>query len=176
MPVMEQEDYNQQSSDDLFTKEEVRKLLPNLNITKSPGPNRVNSKRLFGLASLINKHLSMIFNSDLKRRVEENCLIKTTHISTNNTQLITAEENVKKAREALYKLMASGLHGSIEIEDNFWHINNNPMPVVDHSSHIGIQKCQKNSAKLIVDENIKKASGEDHYTASWAQDYMGGMD
>ena len=33
------------------------------------------------------------------------------------------------------------------------------MPVVDHSSHIGIQKCQKNSAKLIVDENIKKARG-----------------
>ncbi|CAC5419306.1 unnamed protein product [Mytilus coruscus] len=25
---------------------------------------------------------------------------------------------------------------SIEIEDNYWHINNNPMPVVDHSSHI----------------------------------------
>ncbi|CAC5384795.1 unnamed protein product [Mytilus coruscus] len=45
----------------------------------------------------------------------------------------------------------------IEIEDNFWHINNNFMLVVEHSSHIGIQKCQKNSAKLTVDENIKKA-------------------
>ena len=38
-------------------------------------------------------------------------LYKTTHIGTNNTQLITAEENVKKAREALYELMASDLHG-----------------------------------------------------------------
>ncbi|CAC5404050.1 unnamed protein product [Mytilus coruscus] len=46
---------------------------------------------------------------------------------------------------------------SIEIEDNLLHMNNNPMPVVQHSSHIGIQKCQKNSAKLTVDENIKKA-------------------
>ncbi|CAC5405005.1 unnamed protein product [Mytilus coruscus] len=46
---------------------------------------------------------------------------------------------------------------AIEIEDNFWHINNNPLPVVEHSSHIGIQKCQKKSAKLTVDENVKKA-------------------
>ncbi|VDI73129.1 Hypothetical predicted protein [Mytilus galloprovincialis] len=40
---------------------------------------------------------------------------KTTHVgiqrSNCNTQLVTAEENIKKARRALYSLMASGLHG-----------------------------------------------------------------
>ncbi|VDI47520.1 Hypothetical predicted protein [Mytilus galloprovincialis] len=40
---------------------------------------------------------------------------KTTHVGIQrlncNTQLVTAEENIKKARRALYSLMASGLHG-----------------------------------------------------------------
>ncbi|CAC5400495.1 unnamed protein product [Mytilus coruscus] len=46
---------------------------------------------------------------------------------------------------------------SIEIEEDFWNINNNPMSVVEHSTHIGIQKCQKNSTKLTAEENMKKA-------------------
>ncbi|VDI78956.1 Hypothetical predicted protein [Mytilus galloprovincialis] len=46
---------------------------------------------------------------------------------------------------------------SIEIDENYWNINKNPMPVVEHSTHIGIQKCQKNSAKLTAEENMKKA-------------------
>jgi hypothetical protein len=36
-------------------------------------------------------------------------------------------------------------------------MNGNPMPVVEKSTHIGVQKSNKNSALLIVDENIKKA-------------------
>ncbi|VDI19068.1 Hypothetical predicted protein [Mytilus galloprovincialis] len=46
---------------------------------------------------------------------------------------------------------------SIEIKENFWNINKNPMSVVEHSTHIGIQKCQKNSTKLTAEENMKKA-------------------
>lgn len=45
----------------------------------------------------------------------------------------------------------------IEIEKDFWTVKNKPMPVVTKSSHIGIQKCQNNSAQLTVEENIKKA-------------------
>ncbi|VDI37659.1 Hypothetical predicted protein [Mytilus galloprovincialis] len=63
MPAMEKVDYSHQSSDDLFNKEEVRKLLLNLNITKSPGPDRVHPKLLFELASVVDKPLCMIFNS-----------------------------------------------------------------------------------------------------------------
>ncbi|VDI31606.1 Hypothetical predicted protein [Mytilus galloprovincialis] len=36
---------------------------------------------------------------------------------------------------------------SIEIDENYWNINKNPMPVVEHSTHIGIQKCQKKFCK-----------------------------
>ncbi|CAC5388658.1 unnamed protein product [Mytilus coruscus] len=46
---------------------------------------------------------------------------------------------------------------SIEIEEDSWNFSNNPMSVVEHSTHIGIQKCQKNSTKLTFAENMKKA-------------------
>jgi hypothetical protein len=36
-------------------------------------------------------------------------------------------------------------------------MNGNPMPVVEKSTHIGVQKSDKNSALLTVEENIKKA-------------------
>ncbi|CAC5422224.1 unnamed protein product [Mytilus coruscus] len=48
------------------------------------------------------------------------------------------------------------LTNSIEIEEDFWNINNKQMSVVEYSTHIGIQKCQQNSTKFTVEENIKK--------------------
>jgi hypothetical protein len=35
-------------------------------------------------------------------------------------------------------------------------MNGNPMSVVEKSTHIGVQKSNKNSALLTVEENIKK--------------------
>jgi hypothetical protein len=37
-------------------------------------------------------------------------------------------------------------------------MNGNPMPVVEKSTHIGVQKSNKNSALLTVEENIKTGS------------------
>ena len=55
-------EYSQHSSDELFTTEEIRKLLLSLNTTKSPGPDRVPPKLLFELAKIVDRPLCMIFN------------------------------------------------------------------------------------------------------------------
>ena len=43
IPTFAYVEYSQHSSDELFTTEEIRKLLLSLNTTKSPGPDRVHS-------------------------------------------------------------------------------------------------------------------------------------
>lgn len=45
----------------------------------------------------------------------------------------------------------------IEIDNQFWTLDEKPMPVVSNSTHIGIHKSDRNSAQLTVEENIKKA-------------------
>ena len=56
-------EYSQHSSDELFTTEEIRKLLLSLNTTKSPGPYRVHPKLLFEFANIVDRPLRIIFNS-----------------------------------------------------------------------------------------------------------------
>lgn len=45
----------------------------------------------------------------------------------------------------------------IEIEKDFWTINEEPMPIVQNSSHIGIQKNEKNTMISTIEDNIKKS-------------------
>lgn len=46
---------------------------------------------------------------------------------------------------------------TVNMGSEFWSINGNHMPVVANTAHIGIQKSEKSSVKLTVEENIKKA-------------------
>ena len=54
---------NTQSSDMLFEQEEVRKLLKDLNVTKSPGPDLVHPRVLYELSEILAEPLCMIYNS-----------------------------------------------------------------------------------------------------------------
>ena len=45
----------------------------------------------------------------------------------------------------------------VDMGSEFWTINNNNMPVVTATTHIGIHKSDQDSAKLSVNENIEKA-------------------
>ena len=45
----------------------------------------------------------------------------------------------------------------VEIDETFWTINDNPMPIVTHSTHIGVNKSDCDTAKLTVEANTKKA-------------------
>jgi hypothetical protein len=47
---------------------------------------------------------------------------------------------------------------ALEINEGFWKLDGKDMPVMENTSHIGIQKSGNNSAQLTVDENIKKSS------------------
>jgi hypothetical protein len=50
------------------------------------------------------------------------------------------------------------LPNALEINDGFWKLDGKDMPVMENTSHMGIQKSGNNSAQLTVDENIKKSS------------------
>ena len=63
IPELENLSVNETSSDELFSIDEVRKLLLGLNTTKSPGPDGVHPKLLYELAHVIDRPLCMIFNS-----------------------------------------------------------------------------------------------------------------
>ena len=63
IPELENLSVNETSSDELFSIDEVRKLLLGLNTTKSPGPDGVHPKMLYELAHVIDRPLCMIFNS-----------------------------------------------------------------------------------------------------------------
>lgn len=43
---------------------------------------------------------------------------------------------------------------TVNMGSEFWSINGNHMPVVSNTAHIGIQKSEKSSVKLTVEENI----------------------
>lgn len=77
MPVIDHVDDCQQSINKLFTKEEVRKCLLNLNIAKSPSPKRVHPL-LSELASIEDNPLCMIFNSFFEEVFEDWKLIMIT--------------------------------------------------------------------------------------------------
>jgi hypothetical protein len=47
---------------------------------------------------------------------------------------------------------------TLEIKEGYWKLDGKDMPVMENTSHIGIQKSGNNSAQLTVDENIKKSS------------------
>ena len=47
---------------------------------------------------------------------------------------------------------------TLEIKEGYWKLDGKDMPVMENTSHIGIQKSRNNSAQLTVDENIKKSS------------------
>ena len=47
---------------------------------------------------------------------------------------------------------------TLEIKEGYWKLDGKDMPVMENTSHIGIQKYGNNSAQLTVDENIKKSS------------------
>lgn len=46
---------------------------------------------------------------------------------------------------------------TVDMGNEFWNINGNNMPVVTNTTHIGIHKCEKDSARSTVEENIKRA-------------------
>ena len=54
---------NTQSSDMLLEQEEMRKLLKDLNVTKSPGPDLVHPRVLYELSEILAEPLCMIYNS-----------------------------------------------------------------------------------------------------------------
>lgn len=58
--------FEERSRNESFTVKEVNKLLKELNITKSPGPDQIHPKVLNELADTIDKPLSMIFNESFK--------------------------------------------------------------------------------------------------------------
>ena len=43
----------------------------------------------------------------------------------------------------------------VDMGSEFWYINNNNMPVVTATTHIGIHKSDQDSAKLYINEDIK---------------------
>jgi hypothetical protein len=43
---------------------------------------------------------------------------------------------------------------TLEINEGYWKLDGKDMPVMENTSHIGIQKSGNNSAQLTVDENI----------------------
>jgi hypothetical protein len=45
----------------------------------------------------------------------------------------------------------------VDMGSEIWTINNSNMPVMTTTTHIGIHKSDQDSAKLSVNENIKKA-------------------
>lgn len=47
---------------------------------------------------------------------------------------------------------------TLDINEGYWKLDGKDMPVMENTSHIGIQKSGNNSAQLTVDENIKKSS------------------
>ncbi|KAK3095343.1 hypothetical protein FSP39_013497 [Pinctada imbricata] len=61
-PPVKECEVNKPFSDTHFSVEDVNKLLKNLNITKSPGPDLVHPKILYELADVIDTPLCMIYN------------------------------------------------------------------------------------------------------------------
>lgn len=57
------------SSDAPITKEDINKILKELNTTKSPGPDQVHPKVLFELADVIDTPLCLIFNESFSSRI-----------------------------------------------------------------------------------------------------------
>jgi hypothetical protein len=45
----------------------------------------------------------------------------------------------------------------ISHEDETWTMNNNAMPIVDQTAHIGIQRHFKDSSTATIEENLKKS-------------------
>ncbi|KAK3097774.1 hypothetical protein FSP39_013056 [Pinctada imbricata] len=56
----------EQSDDSKFTREEVNKLLKELDVTKSPGPDNIHPRVLYELADVIDLPLTIIFNESFK--------------------------------------------------------------------------------------------------------------
>ena len=46
----------------------------------------------------------------------------------------------------------------LQINEGYWKLDGKDMPVMENTSHIGIQKSGNNSVQLTVDENITKSS------------------
>ena len=53
----------------------------------------------------------------------------------------------------------------VDMGSEFWTINNNNMPVMTTTTHIGIHKSDQDSAKLSVNENIKLKRLDEQRTA-----------
>ena len=51
-----------ESSDGYFDRETVKKLLVNINISKSQGPDQLHPKLLYELSTIICEPLSILFN------------------------------------------------------------------------------------------------------------------
>ena len=66
MTMLQNVPFEERSRNENFTVKEVNKLLKELNITKSPGPDQIHPKVLNELADTIDKPLSMIFNESFK--------------------------------------------------------------------------------------------------------------
>ena len=69
MPKLSQRDFVSESSDDHFDRETVRKLLNNINTSKSQGPDGLAPKLIYELSEVISEPLTIIFNKSYETGV-----------------------------------------------------------------------------------------------------------
>ena len=62
IPSLNKRSFVSESSDGYFDRETVRRLLVNINISKSQGPDQLHPKLLYELSSIICEPLSIVFN------------------------------------------------------------------------------------------------------------------
>ena len=69
MPKLSQRDFVSESSDEHFDRETVRKLLNNINTSKSQGPDGLHPKLIYKLSEVISEPLTIIFNKSYETGV-----------------------------------------------------------------------------------------------------------
>ncbi|MEW8545715.1 MAG: reverse transcriptase family protein, partial [Candidatus Thiodiazotropha sp.] len=66
IPSLNKRNFDTESNDGYFDKETVRRLLVNINISKSQGPDQLHPKLLYELSNVICEPLSIIFNKSFE--------------------------------------------------------------------------------------------------------------
>ena len=69
MPKLSQHDFVSESSDEHFDRETVRKLLNNINTSKSKGPDGLHPKLIYELSEVISEPLNIFFNKSYETGV-----------------------------------------------------------------------------------------------------------
>ena len=69
IPSLNKRSFVSESSDGYFDRETVRRLLVNINISKSQGPDQLHPKLLYELSSIICEPLSIVFNKSYNSEI-----------------------------------------------------------------------------------------------------------